>query len=172
MTQNELKGQLIADPANAAIGYIVQNNGEAVADRLRALGFIVNGPKGIEDALNALLQANRTREFVQVLDVPFNTEDADPNEIAAVRDAVVALNARAGNRAPVDVSALFGGLATGTLFYLNSTGQQTVGAKPPSDTGGNKPPEPKKDNTMLYVAIGGGLLLLAAIIIILIKRNS
>lgn len=173
MTQSELKGQLIADPATYAIGYIVQNNGEAVAEKLRGMGFIVTGPKGIEDGLNALLAAGETGKFREALNVPFLTEDVDPNEVAAVRDAVIGLNARSGTRSSVDLGALFGGLATGTLWYLQQTNTQNVGPKPPAGTGGNKPPEPpKKDNTMLYIGVGVGLLLLVLLIIFLVKRQG
>lgn len=172
MTQAELKGQLIANPPQAAVGYIIENNPEAVAENLRGLGFVVTGPKGIEDGLNALLDAGRTREFVQALSVPFLTADVDPNEVAAVRDAVLAMNAASGRRQSVDPAALFGGLATGILAYIQAT--QTAG-KPPGTgttptTSTNTPP--KQDRTMLYIGIGVGLIGLVLLIAFLIKRQG
>lgn len=170
MTNADLKAQLMADP-NAAINYIVNNNPDAVVDRLRGYGFNVAKWEDIGAALNEMLERGEKQKFIDVLNVPFITENADPSDVLAVKDAAIALNAQAGTNVAksMDVAALFGGLATGTLFYLGQTGQQ-VQVKPAD---GSQPPKPPaKDKTWLYVGIGVAVVVAIVVSIIILKKKN
>lgn len=170
MTSKDLKTQLIVDP-DAAISYIVFNNPEAVADRLRGEGFTIATEADYGEALNALLAKKAFDKFENALSVPFLTEGVDPGEVLAVKDAAIALNAKAGRNVnkSLDVGALFAGLATGTLLYLQESGQGTVNVGP-SD---NKPPAPpEKDNTWMWIGIGIGVVILTVVVIVLVKKKG
>lgn len=171
MTNPDLKTQLIADPS-AAISYIVNNNPDAVIDVLRGYGFNIARFDDIEDALNTLLKRGENDKFLHALSVPFITENADPGEVIAVKDASIALNARAGKNVAkkFDVNALFAGLANGTLTYLEQTDGK-VNVKPDNGSGKGKDPEKPKSQTWLYIGIGAAALTVLIIILLLLRKQ-
>jgi hypothetical protein len=172
MTNEQLKLQLMADPS-AAISFILNNNPDAVTDNLRGLGFNVATWEDMGQALNELLERGEKGKFVSALTVPFLTENADPGEVLAVKDAAIALNARSGKnvaKSGVSLLNILGGLATGTLYTLEQSGEMSVQTKP--EAGGGKPPAPpEKDKTWTYIGIGLAVLAVIVVIVIIAKKK-
>lgn len=158
----------LSDP-NYALGVMIANNPEAIADNLNNNGFIVSDHQGIADALNEILDRKDYALFKQVLSVPIRLDRMGPEEVNIVTTQAAAMTRAAGGSAKsFDLNAAFGGLATGVLTYLAATGTTAVdpnGAKAPP-----KPPE--KDNTMLYVGIGVGAVLLIILLFIGLKKGK
>lgn len=69
---------------NLALNYIVSNNGPAVADRLRALGFSVGTDDDIFECVQILIDDKRLGDLKWALSVPMRTERIDPAEASVV----------------------------------------------------------------------------------------
>lgn len=173
LTIDQLR-QSLTDP-NYIVAFIIDNNGEAVADKLRQMGFIASDRLGITNALNQMLADGRQADFINALTVPVDTSKLTPEQLATVSEMAQAMSnvsGQPGNYKSADGTtnwnAIFGGLATGTLAYLQLSGQTSV--KP--DNAQPKPPEAPKDSTTMWLLIGGGLLVLTVLIIILVKAKK
>ena len=163
-----------ADP-NFAVSFILENNSPAVADNIRAMGVVVSTQQDIANALNAFLADGRGDLFVQALSVPVNTDSISQETLMILAEAAQASSNIAGGpttksaNGGFDVNALFGGLATGTLFYLNQTGKPVN----PTGTAANTPPAAaRQDNTMTYVMIGVAVIVVVVVIIALVKAKK
>jgi len=167
--------QALLDP-NYAVGYIIANNPEAVADNLRNMGFIVSTPDDIIRALNALLERGDQALFIQALTVELNQERVTPEEMAVIAEQADAMLRAAGQKSTgaaqggnFNWAALMGGLATGALFFLNSSGQNQV--NPTNPTNPNTPPPPPKSNAGLYIGIGIGVVVLIIILLLVFRKK-
>lgn len=157
------------------VAYIINNNPEEVADRLRAQGFIVSDADGMADALNELLAAGNTSGFRQALSVPVRLDRISPEEIAVLTETAVAM-ANAGGE-PItknsdggfNVAALFGGLATGYLSYLTLTGQQQVNPQAPNTN--QQPQQPRQDNTMAWV-LGIAAIVVVVVVVVMLTKGK
>lgn len=157
----------LSDP-DYALGVIIANNPEDVADNLNNNGFTVSSHQDIADALNELLDRGDKELFRQVLTVPIRQDRMPSEQVAIVATQAAGMTRAAGGQAKsFDVNAAFGGLATGVLSYLAATGANQVN---PNSAAAPKPPE-EKDNTMLYVGIGVGAILLIVLVLILLKKK-
>ena len=155
----------LSDP-NFAVAFMVQNNPEGIADNLRNMGLVVSSPHDIVEALNGFLEAGDDQAFKDALNVPVVMERITPDELAVLGQQVPAMVRAAGGQAKsFDVNALFAGLATGTLYYLNQTGQTRVEAGPAVP-----PAAPKQDNSTMYI-IGGIVLVVIIVAIILLRKK-
>jgi len=152
------------------VGFIIANNPEAVADNLRGQGFIVSTPQDIVQALNALLERGDDALFEQALSVPLNEDRITPDELVVLAEQSDAMRrvAGKGGAKSTDWNAILGGLAAGALYYLNSSGTNTV---KPTDPNTAPPTPPKKDNTALYVGIGIAVVVLIIILLLVFRKK-
>lgn len=158
----------LSDP-NYALGVIIANNPEDVADNLNNMGFNVSNFDDIANALNALLEKGDKQKYIDALSVKIRQERMSPQEIAIVTQQGAAMMQVAGGTAKsFDWNAAFAGLATGTLTYLSATGGNRVAPTTPAAT---TPPKPA-DNTGMWVGIGIGVLVLIIILIIALKKKA
>ncbi len=162
-----------------AVAFIIGNNPEAVADNVRQMGFIASDADGIVRALNAMLADGRGEDFIQALSVPVRTDRLTAEELAVLGEQSVAISraygkAATGSNSYKDESggfnwnALFGGLASGTLAYLqlNGANQVNPGAAQPTT------PPPAKDNTLTWVLGGIAVIVLVVVVVIAIKASK
>ncbi len=170
LTQQQFREGL-SDP-DFAVGFIINNNPEAVAERLRSMDFIVSDADGIVRALNELLANGDGARFIQALSVPVDTSTLSAEEQVILGQQSLAMANVAGAKSNnikddggFNWGAVFGGLAQGTLFYLDQTGQATVDPQAGA-TNAAAPPAASSSNTMWWVL--GGVLLVAVIIAVLI----
>lgn len=160
----------LADP-DYAVGFILQNNPEDVADNLRGMGLTVSNTQDITNALNGFLEDGRGELFVQALSVPVKTELISDEQLVVLAQQATAMANAAGQplaksaQGGFNVNALLGGLATGALFYLNSNNQNQV---QPTNT--PKPVE-QKDNTMMWVLIGGAVIVVIVVLAMVLKKK-
>jgi F0F1-type ATP synthase membrane subunit c/vacuolar-type H+-ATPase subunit K len=166
----------LQDP-NFAVAVIIGNNPEDVADRLRNMGLIVSSADDITIALNALLDAGNYTGFRDALSVPLRADRMSGDEIAVLQQQVPSMVRAAGGDMKstgqgqgnaFNLNALFAGLATGTLAYLNATGQQQV---QPGTAANAQQPAPAKDNTTMYIVIGVVVVLVIVAIIAFKKKG-
>lgn len=159
-----------------AVAFIIDNNAEAVADKLRQMGFIASDEQGITVALNTMLADGRYNDFISALTVPVDTSKLTPEQLAVVGEMAQAMSRASGQPGQYksgdgafNWNALFGGLASGTLAYLQMSGQQSV--KPENAI--PKDPQGPKDNTLYWVlGIAGGIvLLIVAVLLIKAKKG-
>lgn len=167
----------LSDP-DFAVGFIINNNPEAVAERLRSMDFIVSDADGIVRALNQLLAEDQGQRFVDALSVPVNIDVLSAEELAVLGQQSIAMANVAGAKSNnmkdeeggFNWGALFGGLAQGTLFYLNSTGQGQVNPQAGAANAAANPPQ-AKDNTLWWV-LGSVLLIIVVVAIIIIAKRA
>lgn len=160
----------LADP-DYAVGFILRNNAAAVADNLRGMGLVVSTPDDITNALNQFLERGQDELFVQALTVPVDMDNITQEELVVLAQVANAQANAAGRplaksaEGGFNINALLGALATGALFYLNSTGKPAVNptTTPPAAT--------PKDNTMTYVLIGGAVVLVVILIVVLTRKK-
>lgn len=165
MTDSELKSGL-TDP-NYGVGYIIGNNPQPIAERLRDMGFVVSTPDDIAQALNALLQRGDGALFIQALSVPMMLDETDPAEAVIVADTARAMRRMAGAKSLGDATAedWFGGLAAGYLAVLQSTGASVD----PQTTTAVAPQATKPDNTLMYVLGAVGAVLIIVLVVMAVK---
>jgi|GEM_PF-7092491 len=132
MTTDELKARLLTDP-DYIFSYMLGNNPAAITANLRGLGFTIASDADVFNAINALLENGQDEQLRAAFSVPMLTDQVDPAEMVVVQQASQALgnvNGMATKSASqdggFDVGALFAGLATGALAYLNASGAGQV----------------------------------------------
>jgi hypothetical protein len=170
ITLDQYRAQL-SDP-DAAVAVILSNNPEDVAEKLRNMGLVVSGVDGLAEALNTLLAANDGKGFVDALSVPVRKDRISADELEVLTQTSQAMmRANGGITAKsLDLNALFAGLATGTLAYLQSTGATNV--QPGAAAGATPPVPPKKDNTTMWIVGGIAALILVVIVIVVLKKTK
>jgi hypothetical protein len=163
--------QGLADP-NYAVGVMIANNPEDIADNLNNMGFNVSNFQDISNALNELLQKGQGNRFVEALSVKVRQDRMSPQEVAIVTQMGAAqMQVNGGTAKSFDLNAAFAGLATGALAYLAATGTNTVA---PGAAAGNQPPRPPAppDNTGMWIGIGIGALVLVVVLILVMKKKA
>jgi hypothetical protein len=156
------------------VAYIIANNAEDVADNLRSQGFIVSDADGIVEALNSLLAAGNRTGFISALSVPVRLDRITDQELAVLAEASKGVSDAAGmpmaknSDGSFDVGALFGGLATGYLSYMQLSGQQQVN---PQQAAANQPPAPPRDNSMSLV-LGIIAIVVVVVVVVMISKGK
>lgn len=163
--------QGLADP-NYAVGVMIANNPEDIADNLNNMGFNVSTPEDISNALNALLEKGEGQKFIQALSVKVRQDRMSSQEVAIVTQMGAAqMQANGGTAKAFDINAAFAGLATGALAYLAATGTNTVAPGAAAAGGAPKPPVPP-DNSGMWIGIGIGVLVLVVVVLLLMKKKA
>lgn len=162
ISASQLYTALTTDP-QFAIGFILENNPEAVARNLMAMGFDAPRDEGDMRAnLAGMINAGQGNLFVQALSVPLITTNLLPEQVAVVLDVDQTLK---GNPTiqrswqlrdePVTAQDVISGIATGILVMLNGGNEvpgnaDGGGAGASNNNNGNKPPA--TDSTWKTVA--------------------
>lgn len=175
ITTNEQFRASLVDP-DFGVAFIIGNNPEAIGDIIRQMGVVCSTPQDIVEALNGFLAGGQGELFVQALSVPVRMDRLSPEQLVIVAEQAQAISNVAGTPMAksadggFNVAALFGGLATGYLSFLQLSGGQVnptaaAGAAAP-------PPPPKKDNTMAIVLGGIALVVVILIVVALVKAKK
>lgn len=168
----EMFRQNLATP-DYGVAFMIANNPEDIADNLRSQGFIVSDADGIVQALNELLATGNSAGFRSALTVPVRTDRLTSEELAVLAEVSSGMANATGEGLPknsdgsFNVSALFGGLATGYLSYLSLAGQNQVNPQAP------KPEEPKAatDNTMAWV-LGIAAVVVVIVVVVMLTKGK
>lgn len=167
ITTNEQFRASLVDP-DFGVAFIIGNNPEDIGDNIRGMGVVCSTPNDIVQALNGFLEAGQGELFVQALNVPVRMDRLSPEQLVIVAEQAQAISNVAGRplvksaEGGFNVNALFAGLATGYLTFLNASGTAQVN---PNAAAGAAPPAPKQDNTMTIVL---GLIALVVVILIVV----
>lgn len=135
MKISTFRERLISDP-DYAFSYIVANNFEAVADRLRALDYTIGNEGDVFDALNDLKEKQDWRNLTWAFSVPMLTDSVDSGQLAVVADVAAGLaqSGRAKNQPNPDVFDPTGGAG---FTEGSGNGGQSYGPEPPPSGSGS-----------------------------------
>jgi hypothetical protein len=175
ITTNEQFRASLVDP-DFGVAFIIGNNPEDIGDNIRGMGVVCSTPNDIVQALNGFLEAGQGELFVQALNVPVRMDRLSPEQLVIVAEQAQAISNVAGKplaksaEGGFNVNALFAGLATGYLTFLNASG--TAQVNPNAAAGAAAPPAPKKDNTMAIVLGGIALVVVILIVVAVVKAKK
>ena len=168
MTNADLKNLLANDPG-FGIGIILSNNPEDVVENLHAAGYKVTSADDCWAAIKDLIRRGETRLLKQVLSVEFRADRADPELAAAIGQVAGGMQTKSGNGNDISATDIFGGLATGILYTLQSS--QGNLNRPNQGTNPNTQP-PKKDNTTMWIVVAVAVVVLILLIILIARRRK
>lgn len=167
MTNSSLKNRLATDPG-FAIAVILENNPEEVVERLHGVGYKVTSLDDVWAAIKDLINKGDQRNLKEVLSVPFISERADSDLAAAIGQVSGGMVQKSTNSTgSISAADVFGGLATGILYTLQSSQGQFN--KPAGSTGTST--TPAKDNTLMWVALAGGGIIVLILLIALLRKK-
>jgi ABC-type antimicrobial peptide transport system permease subunit len=187
MTTDELKARLLTDP-DYIFSYILANNPAAVTENFRGLGFTISSDTDVFNALNELLETGEDAKAIAAFSVPMLTDQVDPAEVVVVQQASQALGnvngmhtksaSQDGTGSGFDIGALFTGLATGALAYLNASGTNKVNQAATNGTAQTSATataaaaaKATQQKTMwTIIGIGGAVLLVVVILVLRAKK--
>lgn len=94
MNMSDLRAALLVDPW-VGVDYIILNNAEAVAERLRGLDIVVSSPDDIREAIATLREKGDFANIKYVLSVPMNLAEMSSDEVLIAQDVARAHQRRA-----------------------------------------------------------------------------